>query len=539
MRGRCSVLIVAVSLLTFLAWRNVSNVLPNRAGPVAGAAHERTQVDELETVDSSAQDVEHLFCQSKTNRSSSFERNTTGLASEHELRLALNVSFAKVKSLASHFDEDSFHAASLYFAAVENRRPRASRSYDAVAPLSTFANHVTMQDCVYPFLAQTVKPGPIIIRLRISPKDEGRRRLDWLGHVVVDSDCRLALAPMVSWTMYRCGYARPGEMLNISRASWIEAVSACHTLRSCKQLPSSLYAMVLPRGEHYYCVVEALAPGDAVVLVVNCMTRCFARYPTAAERKGVSVLFPDVPQYPGLRNIIDLFRKYLTEVTFTLLPVDTLIVVEDGSELHMPQHVCRIPPQRHRFMWNEVFRRVNETLSQELVPHRRVALMSYQKLGESAVSLTNRSFLMHRSFLEQLSRFGFVQLPPTAPHDEKMYYMNNADCYITSLGSNDAVLAEYGGQINQKPRLMLIHSDYLADYVDESSMICNPREVLCKRGILWMYFPPDNDLRKVPSSLLEDFLEIVEGYKNGTLKYTADDWNMLRRYRMTYDDVVW
>ena len=261
---------------------------------------------------------------------------------------------------------------------------------------------------------------------------------------------------------------------------------------------------------------------------VNCMTRYFARYPTAAERKGVSVLFPDVPQYPGLRNIIDLFRKYLTEVTFTLLPVDTLIVVEDGSELHMPQHVCRIPPQRHRFMWNEVFRRVNETLSQELVPHRRVALMSYQKLGESAVSLTNRSFLMHRSFLEQLSRFGFVQLPPTAPHDEKMYYMNNADCYITSLGSNDGVLTEYGGAINQKPRLSLIHFGYRG----EIGELCKPHDVLCKRGILWIYFPPDNDLRQVPSSLLEDFLSMVEGYKNGTLKYNAtSDWKTLRAYR--------
>ena len=317
-------------------------------------------------------------------------------------------------------------------------------------------------------------------------------------------------------------------MRTVSLVPWNKTVGACRAWYRCEGIDSRERQLTLPRGEYYYCVVEALAPGDAVVLVVNCMTRYFARYPTAAERKDVSVLFPDVPQYPGLRNIIDLFRKYLTEVTFTLLPVDTLIVVEDGSELHMPQHVCRIPPQRHRFMWSEVFRRVNETLSQELVPHRRVALMSYQKLGESAVSLTNRSFLMHRSFLEQLSRFGFVQLPPTAPHDEKMYYMNNADCYITSLGSNDAVLTEYGGAINQKPRLSLLHFGYRG----EIGHLCKPDAVLCKRGILWIYYPPDNDLRKVPNSLLEDFLSMVEGYKNGTLKYNATSgWKTLRRFR--------
>ena len=96
-----------------------------------------------------------------------------GLVEEHVLRLALNTTFAKFVSLVPTFDEDSFSAAKHYFKTLDSGRP----TYDAIAPLSTFANHVTMQDCVYPFLAQTVKPGPVLIRLGI---DKSRRAHGWL-----------------------------------------------------------------------------------------------------------------------------------------------------------------------------------------------------------------------------------------------------------------------------------------------------------------------------------------------------------------------
>ena len=323
----------------------------------------------------------------------------------------------------------------------------------------------------------------------------------WLAQAIVDSDCRVALAPSLVWTFFRSnGSARYHQ---IHKEVFAKTTAMCNYLRhaSAAEVAGAAIEWLPLRREYFNCLHDYTAPGDQIGQGFTCMYRFYSRYPTEGQRRNVTVLFPDAPEYPGLMNTIGMFQRHLGEVTILLLAKDKFFGLRNGDMIAPSRVPGQFPGTHDEFFRQVLWPRVNATFAGKLTPHRRIALIS------TGSSVTNRAYRLTSTFLALMAKYGFVVLPPELPHDERMYHINTADVFLSSLGSTLAVSNQLGGCCNRIPRLILVHSGYN----DEVPLWCPTQNVTCKRGVVWYHKTQSvkNKLALVRDSLIEDFLNLV------------------------------
>ena len=194
------------------------------------------------------------------------------MASEDALRSVLLNKSSQLSDLQGlvpdrYVDEDVFLAGRSVLASFAEQRP----AYGSVASVSSFSNVPTAQELLYPFLAQTVKrsSGIGVALLRWEPFYRPSIWGKWLALAIVDSDCRLALAPSLVWTFFRAEGALQYDQIH--KQVFAKAIAMCKYLRHPSAAASAGTAIdwLPPRKEYFTCIHDYTAPGDQIGITIN------------------------------------------------------------------------------------------------------------------------------------------------------------------------------------------------------------------------------------------------------------------------------
>ena len=477
----------------------ISSLLLSVTGPSATSEEANTQsvnsITDRAPTTAAAGTSSKLFDLGPWLRTETF---TEPMASEETLRSLLLKETSQMSDLqrvlpSRYLSPNIFRVVRNVLASFAEPRP----AYDRVANISSFSNLPTAQELIYPFLAQTVKrsSGTGVVLLRWEGFHQPPMWGKWLAQAIVDSDCRVALAPSLVWTFFRSnGSARYHQ---IHKEVFAKTIAMCKYLRhpSAAASAGTTIEWLPPRREYFNCIHDYTAPGDQIGLTLTCMYRFYSRYPTEGQRRNVTVLFPDAPEYPGLMNTIGMLQRQLQEVTIVLLPKNRFFGLRNGDMIAPSRVPGRLAGVRNSFVRQILWPRVNATFSSKLVPHRRVGFIS---------TGSNRSHRASSIFMARMAKYSVHLLPPELPHDERMYHVNTADILITSSIDATNVNFYLGACCSGIPQLILVHS---LDSVHLPSW-CPPKNATCKGGMMWYHqtsFVKD-DLDLVHESLFEEFL---------------------------------
>ena len=227
-----------------------------------------------------------------------------------------------------------------------------------------------------------------------------------------------------------------------------------------RNVSSATIPMLSAGRYNFICATDWVnVPHDGLRSTLACVARVFAVFghrPSELARTTVVFVRPELRT--AADSFLQLYQRYLTELHFSLVPINTLLIFPNAV---VPCLIPSVPFVKRVLLRDILWPRINRTLSRSLLrpASDRVAIINLMQ------SASGRNFVLTTAFAKALAANGFELIDVgSMGMDERIYRTTVATYIMDSTGSN----AEINKLLDQavfdttvtKRKLTLMHTAY-------------------------------------------------------------------------------